>query len=119
MVNNRCFFSTTVSGHVSQDAVGAVGSSEEVEAAFPASLGSQTTFATDLLTAMHSNLPMPVQVDYIFSLRKVEAYLGGAEARCWKLFAGGAVSSKALGDMNTFYTDNYEIDLRLTTEVFA
>ena len=58
-------FISTVSGHVSQDAAGAVGSSEEVEAAFPASLGSQTTFATDLLTAMHSNLPMPVQIDFI------------------------------------------------------
>ena len=68
---------------------------------------------------MHENLPPAVEVEYAGALKALEAHLGGAEHNVWKLFAGGAVTSKAAKEYYDYLRDRYCIDFRVVTAVMA
>lgn len=68
---------------------------------------------------MHENMPSAVEVEYVAGLKALESHLGGAEANVWKLFAGGAVTSKAAKEYYELLSDRYCIDLHMSTAVLA
>ena len=68
---------------------------------------------------MHENLPPAVEVEYAGALKRLEAHLGGVEHNVWKLFAGGAVTSKAAKEYYNLLRSRYSVDLKVETAVMA
>ena len=43
----------------------------------------------------------------------------GGDLECWKLFAGGGVTSKAAQDIAAFWNDKYSVHVNIRTSLFA